>query len=248
MALDAELMPYRRIPQCHECGRCTSDMGGRQPLGTREEVERLTREVIRRIKVRMGEELPPTIPVGISVRHVHLTPETLEQLYGPEHTTLEKMRDLVQPGSYAAQETVTVVGPRMRVIERVRVLGPLRDYNQVELSRTDGFYLGLELPVRNSGDLEGAPSVTLVGPVGSVMLEEGAIRATRHIHISPEDAERFGVQGVEMVRVVVPGPKGLIFNNVYIKAAENLVPEIHLDTDDANAADLSCGDLLAIEK
>lgn len=236
----------RRSPACQDCGRCLVDDGGTVFQGTREEIERIAQEVIRRLREEAEEAEEPLLPVGVSVRHVHLTREAVDRLYGPGYE-LRKLRELYQPGEYAAQETVAVVGPRMRAIERVRILAPLREYSQVELARTDGFLLGMDLPVRNSGDLEDAPSVTLVGPMGSLHLEHGAIRPMRHIHMSPTDAERFGLAGKEQVRVVVPGPKGLIFENVVLKLNEKCLPELHLDTDDANAADLSCGDKVKVE-
>ena len=234
-----------RSPFCQECGRCfdLEDL----PL-QRAEVERITREVVRRLQERAGElgESPRAI-VGVSVRHVHLTRDALAALYGPGHA-LTKLRDLYQPGQYAAQETVAVVGPRMRAIERVRILGPLRDHTQVELSRTDGFYLGLELPVRASGDIAGTPGVTLVGPYGSLTLKEGAIRADRHVHMSLEDAERWGFEDGEIIQVRVMGDKELIFGRVRVRVSPDFKTELHLDTDDANAADLSCGDVVELVK
>jgi putative phosphotransacetylase len=136
----------------------------------------------------------------------------------------------------------------MRAIEGVRILCPLRNYSQVELSRTDGIALGLHLPIRESGDLRDAPPITLVGPAGSVTLPNGVIRANRHIHMSPKDAQRFGLDGARQVRVRVGGEKGLILENVSLNLGDELIPELHLDTDDANAADLTCGDNVIVEK
>jgi len=235
----------RRSPACQDCGRCLTDDGGVLLQGTREEIEWIAREVLRRLQ-EQPEEDGTAIPVGVSVRHAHLSREAVECLYGPGYE-LKKLRDLYQPGEFAAQETVAVVGPRMRAIERVRILAPLREYSQVELARTDGFLLGVDLPVRNSGDLGDAQPVTLAGPVGSLHLEHGAIRATRHIHMASKHAEQFGLLGKELVRVRVSGPKSAVFENVYLKLNEKCIPELHLDTDDANAADLSCGDEVTIE-
>ncbi|HID09843.1 MAG TPA: phosphate propanoyltransferase [Candidatus Latescibacteria bacterium] len=234
-----------RSPFCQECGRCfdLEDL----PL-QRVEVERITREVVRRLQERAGAfGEPPKAIVGVSVRHVHLTRDALAALYGPGHT-LTKLRDLYQPGQYAAQETVAVVGPRMRAVERVRILGPLRDHTQVELSRTDGFYLGLELPVRASGDIAGTPGVTLVGPYGSFTLKEGAIRADRHVHMSLEDAERWSFEDGEIIQVRAMGDKEVIFGRVRVRVSPDFKTELHLDTDDANAADLSCGDVVELVK
>jgi putative phosphotransacetylase len=178
---------------------------------------------------------------------VHLTRDAVAALFGPGHE-IQKMRDLYQRGQFAAKEAVTVVGPRMRAIERVRVLGPLRDHTQVELSRTDGFALGLELPVRASGNITGTPSVTLVGPYGAITLREGAIRADRHVHMSPEEATQFGFQDGELVNAEVSGDKELVFGRVRIRTTPGFKIEFHIDTDDANAADLSCGDEVLLVK
>lgn len=180
------------------------------------------------------------IPVGVSVRHVHITQEHLEKLYGPGYK-LTKKTDLTQPGEFAANEVVTVVGPKLRSIPNVRILGPVRSRTQVELAKTDGITLGLNPPVRKSGDLAGSESVTLVGPEGSLTLKEGAIRANRHIHMGPEDARKFDVKDDDIVSVEVSGDKSLVFNNVQVRVHEGWILEMHLDTDDANAADINCG-------
>ena len=236
----------RRSPACQECGRCF-DL--QDATDTEAMVERIAREVIQRVREQAGlpEAGDKKVVVGVSVRHVHLTRDALGTLYGPGHE-LKKMRDLYQPGQFAAEETVAIVGPRMRTIERVRILGPLRDHTQVELSRTDGFMLGLELPVRHSGDIAGTPGVTLVGPYGALTLREGAIRADRHVHLSPEDARRFGFENEELVKAVVSGDKPLTLGNVRIRVSPGLKLELHIDTDDANAADISCGDLVELVK
>ena len=231
----------RRSLACQECGRCF-DL--QDAADSKAVVDWIAREVIQRVRERAGptETGDRKAAVGVSVRHVHLTRDALGVLYGPG-CELRKMRDLYQPGQFAAEETVAIVGPRMRTIERARILGPLRDHTQVELSRTDGFTLGLELPVRHSGDIAGTPGVTLVGPYGSLTLREGAIRADRHVHVSPEDAQCFGFGDGELVQAVVPGDKELTFGKVRIRVSPGLKLELHIDTDDANAADLSCGDL-----
>jgi len=185
------------------------------------------------------------IPVGVSARHVHLTKEHLEQLYGPGHE-LTVRAELYQPGNFAAEETVTLVGPRMRAIEGVRVLGPLRDYSQAEVARTDGIALGIDPPVRDSGDLKGAAPILLVGPAGSVYLEEGAICAARHIHMSPQDAESFGIKPGDKLKVRIPGVRAVTFENVRPKIGEGLCLQMHLDTDDANAAGLRGGEAIEI--
>lgn len=175
------------------------------------------------------------IPVEVSNRHCHLTRETFEILYG-KGKELTLLRELSQRGEFAAQETVTLVGPNMRAIEGVRILGPFRKFDQVELSFTDGFYLGMELPVRLSGDIAGSSPITIVGPRGSVTLKEGAIRAMRHLHASPEEAKALGLRDGERIAIEIPGPIGVIFQNVVVRVSANGRLAFHIDTDEANAA------------
>ncbi|MGI9952540.1 phosphate propanoyltransferase [Moorellaceae bacterium AZ2] len=179
------------------------------------------------------------VPVGVSGRHVHLTPEHFHILFGPE-AALTKIKDLVQPGEFAARETVTVVGPK-GVLENVRIIGPLRPYTQIEVSRTDCFRLGVNPPVRDSGDLEGTPGCVVVGPAGVVTLERGVIVALRHIHMSPEEAKRCGLKDKDTVDVLVEGERGLIFQNVLVRVHPNFRLEFHIDTDEANACLLTNG-------
>lgn len=173
------------------------------------------------------------VPVGVSGRHVHLTPEHFKLLFGPE-AELTKLRDLVQPGEFAARETLTVVGPK-GVLENVRIIGPLRAYSQVEISRTDCFKLGLNPPLRDSGELEGTPGCVLVGPAGVLVLERGVIVSVRHIHMPPEEAKRYGFKNKDKVSVLVDGERGLIFQNVLVRVHPNFRLEFHIDTDEANA-------------
>lgn len=182
----------------------------------------------------------PQIPVAISARHAHLTRATLDILYG-EGYELKVRKWLSQPGQFAAEETVTVVGPRNR-IERVRILGPLRSKDQIEISRTDEFFLGIDAPVRESGKVENTPGCKLIGPAGSVDLEDGVICAWRHIHMTPEDAVRFGVQDRDIVEVTVGGAeRSLTFGNVLIRISDKYALEMHIDTDEGNAAEISPG-------
>lgn len=183
------------------------------------------------------------VPVGISARHIHITPEHLEAIYGKRELT--HYVDLYQPGNFAAQEIVTIVGPR-GAIERVRILGPLRGYTQVEVARTDAIRLGIDPPVRDSGDLEDAAPITIVGPKGSIYLEHGAIIAARHVHMSPQEAEEIGVSNGDVVRVKVTGERGLIFDNVRVKVGENQKLQLHLDTDEGNAAGLRGGEAVEL--
>jgi putative phosphotransacetylase len=201
-------------------------------------IAKVTERVIAALKQR--QPFDGLIPVGISVRHVHITPVDLEQLYGPG-AQLTKLRDLRQPGEFAANQTVTLIGPRMRPIENVRILGPARSHTQVEVSRTDAILLGLNPPVRPSGQIAGTPGITLVGPAGVVALPEGVICANRHIHLNEADAARFGVKPDQEVEVEVEGDKALIFEHVQIRVGPKFILEMHLDTDDANAAGINCG-------
>lgn len=180
------------------------------------------------------------IPVGVSVRHVHISIEDLAILYGPG-AGLTKFRDLRQPGEFASNQVVTLIGPKMRAIENVRILGPARPQTQVEISRTDAILLGISPPVRPSGKIAGTPGITLAGPKGVVALKEGVICANRHIHLNEVDAARLGVKPGEEVDVEVEGEKGLLFHHVQVRVGSNFVLEMHLDTDDANAAGVNCG-------
>lgn len=201
-------------------------------------VAKIVARVLRELDPALGEDM--SIPVGISNRHVHLSTADLARLFGPGHE-LTVRKELSQPGQYAAEETVTLVGPR-GVLERVRILGPVRGATQVEISLTDGRCLGVRPPVRDSGNLAGSPGLTLVGPKGAVTLEEGVIAALRHIHMSPADAARFGVQDGDLVQVKTGGPRALSFDQVLVRVSPQFRLEFHIDTDEANAAGLENGD------
>ncbi|MDP2310770.1 MAG: acetate/propionate family kinase [Pseudomonadota bacterium] len=186
------------------------------------------------------------IPIAISARHLHLTQAAVEILFGVGHTlTVHKM--ISQPGQFAAEEKVTLIGPR-RSIEGVRVLGPTRRACQVEVSRTDEFFLGLDAPIRDSGDVANSPGLTLEGPAGRLTLGEGLICARRHIHMAPEDAARFGVADRDVVEVAVDSDgRDLVFRDVLVRVSPSFVLEMHVDTDEANAAELSPGATGALE-
>lgn len=183
------------------------------------------------------------IKVGISNRHVHLTKESIEVLFGKGYNLTVK-KDLSQPLQYASEEIVTIKTEKGE-IGNVRVLGPARNYNQVEISKTDAFKLGLNPPVRDSGDVKGSEPVTVVGPNGVLRLEEGCILAARHIHITKEEIEKYGLTGRE-VQIKIPGEKGGILDHVQVKEADPSYFELHLDTDDANAHLLKQGDEVEI--
>ncbi|MGB9614509.1 MAG: phosphate propanoyltransferase [Fervidobacterium sp.] len=189
------------------------------------------------------KELP--IIAGVSNRHVHLSREDVGILFGKDYQ-LTPIKDLGQPGQFACKETVIIVGPK-GAIEGVRVLGPERKETQVEISLTDAFKLGVMPPVRDSGDLEGTPGITIVGPKGTVVKSRGVIIAKRHIHMHTSDAEKFGVKDKDIVKVIVEkGDRRLIFDDVLIRVSEKFALEFHVDTDEANAAMLKTGDYVYI--
>lgn len=198
----------------------------------------------RLAKPLAGQQEAGKIPLGISNRHVHISAGDLATLFGKE-AKLTGLRGLSQPGQYVSEQLVTLVGPK-GVIEKVRILGPLRSKTQVEISVSDCFRLGVQAPIRDSGDLEGSAPLTLVGPVGSVTIHEGCIIAARHIHMHTEDAERFAVKDGDRVDVRCVGPRGIVFSEVLLRVNENYRLEMHLDLDEANAASLANGDRLEI--
>ena len=185
------------------------------------------------------------IKVGVSNRHVHLTKEVYFGLFGKSE--LKKDRDLDQPGQFASTSYVTIKKGD-RELEKVRVLGPFRDYNQVEISQTDAYKLKVNPPVRDSGDLEGSESITLIGPNGSVDLSSGLILARRHIHITPEDMKKYGFEGLKKVAVLIKGEKGGIIDNIYFKVLDIASLTLHLDTDEGNAFNLKSGDEVILIK
>ncbi|QCX33960.1 phosphate propanoyltransferase [Caloramator sp. E03] len=186
------------------------------------------------------------IPVGVSARHVHLTKEHLEILFG-ENYKLKKKKELMG-GQFAAEESVTIIGKKLNVIENVRILGPLRSKTQVEISKTDSIKLGIKAPIRESGLIEGSAPITIVGPCGSISLKEGCIIAKRHIHLSPKDAERFNVKNDDIVSVKICGERGGIMENVQIRVDDSYTLEMHIDTDEANAFGIECGSMVELVK
>lgn len=208
-------------------------------IATNEELQiaRDAASVVNEIK-RVNTKKP--IPIAISARHVHLDRAGMDALFGPG-SELTPYKPLSQPGQFASEERVTIVGPRGR-IERVRVLGPLRKGCQVEVSRTDEFLLGVDAPVRQSGQTKGSAPITLEGPKGTLQLPEGLICAWRHIHMHPDDAEAYGVKDGDEVEVAVTGgPRDLVFGDVIVRVHPQFALEMHIDTDEANAAELSGG-------
>ncbi len=187
------------------------------------------------------------VPVGISNRHIHLSVADLEKLFGKGYE-LTPMKDLSQPGQYACKECLTLVGPSLRPIENVRVLGPVRSKSQVEISLTDSYALKVKPPVRESGNVAGSAPIRIIGPKGVVELEEGCIIANRHIHMSPSDAAVYGVADGDLVTVDVNGAKRTRWYDVQIRVSEAFRLEMHVDTDDANAAGIRNGSKVKIVK
>lgn len=205
--------------------------------------------VIKLIMDAMKTESEPkesSIPVGVSNRHVHLSQEDLDALFGQGYQ-LTNIKELSQPGQYACKETVTVCGPK-GAIEKVRILGPVRKQTQVEILAADCFKLGAKSAPKMSGELAGTPGITLVGPKGSVQTKEGLIIAQRHIHMSLEDAVKFGVHDGQTVSIQTEGIRGGIFSNVAIRANNSSSLECHLDTEEANAMGLGGSSSVTIVK
>jgi len=186
------------------------------------------------------------VPVGVSARHIHLTQEHVEMLFGEGHQ-LTKKKELMG-GQFASNELVTIVGLKLRAIENVRVLGPVRSKSQVEVAATDALRLGIKAPIRESGNLTGSAAIAIVGPQGAIYLKEGCIIAKRHIHMSPKDAMAAGVADGEIVAVQADNERGTLFNQVQIRVDESFTLEMHIDTDEANAAGIRTGQTVIIKK
>src|SRR3954469_1365554 len=219
----------------------------------RKEVETLVREVLLQ-KLRGTATPPPArerhavepgrpggsphpLVVNVSARHMHVTPEHLQILFGPG-AKLTKLKDLYQEGEFASEQRVTIVGPRQRIIPDVRILGPTRNYTQIELSYTDGIYLGIDLPLRISGNHESTPGVTIMGPKGALTIDKGVIRAERHVHMSTDDMNHYRVKDGATMKLRIDGPCGVTFDRVKVRYHPKVVLEVHIDTDEGNACDL----------
>jgi len=207
-------------------------------------IEEITRAVLEVIQKQ--SETGFQVPVGVSARHIHLTQEDVEKLFGKGYH-LTKKKDLMG-GQYACNEQVMIVGLKLRPIANVRILGPCRSKTQVEVSLTDARTLGVPAPVRLSGHIAGSAPINLVGPCGMVQLDEGCIVAARHIHMTPQDAEMAGVKDGDVVSVKFNNDRGTIFNNVAIRVDPSFSLEMHIDTDEANASQIKTGDIGMIVK
>lgn len=198
--------------------------------------EKLVRLVTKRVIEMMREQDALKIPIGVSNRHVHVTQADLETLFGAGYL-LTKKNDLKQPGQFAANETITIRGPKGE-FEKVRILGPVRNQSQVEISKTDSFRLGIRPPVRESGNLSGTPGLELEGPSGKIKLDCGAIVALRHIHMTPAQAAAMGVEDKDVVEVETFGERHGVFGDVLVRVSEQFSLEMHVDVDEANACAL----------
>ncbi len=207
-------------------------------------IDQITRLVIQ--SLQQFKDAVTGIPVGISARHIHLTREHLELLFGKGYQ-LTYLKPLSQPEQFAAVETVDLIGPK-GTIPKVRILGPERASTQVEIAMTDARRIGLNPPVRASGDLNGTVGITIRGPKGEISIEEGVMIAERHIHMTPEDASKFEVKDGQKVQLHVSGDKGGILHNVTIRVSTKYALDCHIDTDDANAFQIQQGQLLTIVK
>jgi putative phosphotransacetylase len=238
-------------PNCQECGACMA-RGNHAGNGTSRAllssqdtmIDAIVAEVVRTISGHQVENnnagtALSKIPLGVSNKHIHLREASFKLLFGPDAQPII-FRNLYQPGEFALEQTCIIVGPKMRPLHDVRILGPFRSYDQVEVSFTDAVLLGINPPVKESGDLSGAAPITIVGPKGSLVLDQGAIIANRHLHMTTKDASRFGVKQGDMVKVSIPGVKDTIFGNVLVRTNDAWKLQLHLDTDDANAAHAVC--------
>lgn len=203
-------------------------------------VEHLVRQAVYQ---RLGKALPGVanapnpLVVNVSARHCHLTPEAVEILFG-KGATLTPFKWLYQEGQFAAKETVTLIGPRSRVISNLRILGPCRTLNQVELAYTDAIALGFEIPLRPSGSIEGTPGCMLMGPAGFFEMQQGVIRALRHVHMHPDDAAFYRVKGGDDMKLRISGPCGVTFDRLLARVDPSFKLEVHIDTDEGNSCNL----------
>ena len=203
-------------------------------------VEHLVRQSVYS---RLGKSLPRTanapnpLVVNISARHCHLTPKAVEALFGSGHQ-LQVHKWLYQEGQFAAKEVLTLIGPRSRVISNLRILGPCRNLNQIELAYTDAIALGFEIPLRPSGTIKDTPGCMLMGPAGFFEMPQGVIRAARHVHMHPTDADFYGVKGGQMMRLKIGGPCALSLDEMLVRVDPSFKLEVHIDTDEGNACNL----------
>ena len=203
-------------------------------------VERLVRQAIeKRATPTTGPTLASGAPktvVNVSARHAHVTQEDLERLFGKGHQ-LKPIKWLYQDGFFAAEETVTIIGPRQRMISNLRILGPCRDHTQVELAFTDAMALGLDIPVRKSGDIKGSPGAWLMGPAGMIQMKDGVIRHERHVHMGPSDCAYYGLKDGDRINLRVKSTCSAVLEDLLVREGKGIKLEVHIDTDEGNAVD-----------
>ena len=209
-------------------------------------IEQITRLVMEMLWEDSGREEGFMVPVGVSARHVHLTQADVETLFGAGYQLTRKKE--LMGGQFASNEQVTIVGTKLRAIENVRILGPVRKASQVEISQTDAMKLGVRAPLRDSGDIAGSAPIAVVGPKGAIYLKEGCIVARRHIHMSPGDACTAKVKDKDVVCVTADNARGTTFEEVLIRVDDSFTLEMHIDTDEANASGIKTGDAVVIHK
>ena len=214
---------------------------------TANQIAEMVKKILSEMEGGAAAAFDGEVPIGVSNRHIHLNKADLETLFGAGYE-LTPLKDLSQPGQYACKELLTIVGPSLRPIENVRVLGPLRKNSQVEISATDSYVLKVKPPVRESGNLVGSAPVTIIGPKGVVELPEGCIIANRHIHMSPADAQNFGVKDCDTVTVDVQGKRRTRWYDVQVRVSPDFRLEMHVDTDDANACGIGNGSKVKVVK
>ena len=228
-----------------------------ESLLDRRQVEQIVREVLRGRGLGQGAPEffqaprdsggPNPLVVNVSARHLHISDDDLEVLFGPG-AKLTKFKDLYQDGEFASEQTVNLIGPRNRMIPGVRILGPTRKQTQVELSYTDGVFMGIKLPLRISGDHSDTPGGILVGPYGALTLRSGVMRAARHVHMNPADLAHYAVKDGDEMQLRVEGPCGVTFDHVTVREHPNVKLEIHIDTDEGNACDMSTATRMELTK
>jgi putative phosphotransacetylase len=218
---------------------------------SRSQVEALVRQALQRYEPSTASSprltASPRLIANISARHCHLDQKSVDVLFGPGRS-LTVLKQLYQPGAYAAQETVTIFGPRKQMISNLRVLGPLRDASQVELAFSDARFLGIDAPVRVSGDIAESAGCYLVGPYGAIELSEGVIRAARHVHMNPSEAQYYGVADGDRMRLRIDSEQTGVFDDVTVRVGDDIKLEVHLDTDEGNAVDLVNAHKVTLEK
>ena len=221
--------------------------GNKMDISTEKIAEMVRRTILEMNSTSKNDNTQGNIPIGVSNRHIHLSQSDLETLFGKGYT-LTPIKDLSQPGQYACKELLTIVGPSMRPIENVRVLGPVRKSSQVEISATDSYVLKVKPPVRESGNTKGSSPIRIIGPNGVVELSEGCIIANRHIHMSPSEASTFGLCDGDYVDIDVNGTRRTRWFDVQVRVHKDFRLEMHVDTDDANAAGIKNGFMVSIAK